>query len=336
MLIKAGGPGLSVAFDMPTLMGRDSDDPVLAEARSASCGVAIDSRADMERLFDGHPAGRDHHLDDDQRPGRPGLLHVPGRRRAPGQDIGPRSTARCRPTSSRSTSRRGSGCSPREPHLRLIGDLMEFCARTSRATSPSPSPATTSGRPARRPCRSSRSPWPTGSPTSNSASSAASTSTRSRPACRSSSTRTSTSSRRSRSSAPPAGSGPAGCATATARRPRAPSGCGSTPRPRACRSPPQQPENNVVRTAIEALAGVLGGTNSLHTNALDEVLALPSDGRRGDGAAHPASDHGGDRGHQRRRPARRLLVRRGAHRPHGGGGRGRSSPGSAPCRPTAR
>src|SRR3954465_8808511 len=35
----------------------------------------------------------------------------------------------------------------------------------------------------------------------------------------------------------------------------------------------QQPQNNVVRTAIEALAAVLGGTNSLHTNALDEVLA---------------------------------------------------------------
>jgi methylmalonyl-CoA mutase N-terminal domain/subunit len=39
----------------------------------------------------------------------------------------------------------------------------------------------------------------------------------------------------------------------------------------------QQPENNVVRTAIEALAAVLGGTNSLHTNALDEVLALPTE-----------------------------------------------------------
>jgi methylmalonyl-CoA mutase N-terminal domain/subunit len=38
----------------------------------------------------------------------------------------------------------------------------------------------------------------------------------------------------------------------------------------------QQPDNNVVRTAVEALAAVLGGTNSLHTNALDEVLALPS------------------------------------------------------------
>ena len=39
----------------------------------------------------------------------------------------------------------------------------------------------------------------------------------------------------------------------------------------------QQPDNNIVRTAIEALAAVLGGTNSLHTNALDEVLALPGE-----------------------------------------------------------
>lgn len=39
----------------------------------------------------------------------------------------------------------------------------------------------------------------------------------------------------------------------------------------------QQPELNIVRTAIEALAGVLGGTQSLHTNSMDEVLALPTD-----------------------------------------------------------
>jgi methylmalonyl-CoA mutase N-terminal domain/subunit len=38
----------------------------------------------------------------------------------------------------------------------------------------------------------------------------------------------------------------------------------------------QQPYNNVVRTAIQALAAVLGGTNSLHTNSLDEALALPT------------------------------------------------------------
>jgi methylmalonyl-CoA mutase N-terminal domain/subunit len=39
----------------------------------------------------------------------------------------------------------------------------------------------------------------------------------------------------------------------------------------------QQPYNNVVRTALQALSAVLGGTNSLHTNALDEALALPTE-----------------------------------------------------------
>ena len=38
----------------------------------------------------------------------------------------------------------------------------------------------------------------------------------------------------------------------------------------------QQPLNNVIRTTIEALASVFGGTQSLHTNAYDEALALPS------------------------------------------------------------
>ncbi|GCF10169.1 methylmalonyl-CoA mutase [Dictyobacter arantiisoli] len=39
----------------------------------------------------------------------------------------------------------------------------------------------------------------------------------------------------------------------------------------------QQPENNIVRTTLQALAAVLGGTNSLHTNSLDEALALPTE-----------------------------------------------------------
>src|SRR5207248_4382663 len=39
----------------------------------------------------------------------------------------------------------------------------------------------------------------------------------------------------------------------------------------------QQPLLNVARTAVEALAAVMGGTQSLHTNAMDEVLALPTD-----------------------------------------------------------
>jgi len=39
----------------------------------------------------------------------------------------------------------------------------------------------------------------------------------------------------------------------------------------------QQPENNIVRVAIQTLAAVLGGCQSLHTNALDEALALPTE-----------------------------------------------------------
>jgi methylmalonyl-CoA mutase N-terminal domain/subunit len=51
-LLAAGGTGLSVAFDLPTLMGRDPDHP-LSLGEVGKCGVSIVSLADMERLFDG-------------------------------------------------------------------------------------------------------------------------------------------------------------------------------------------------------------------------------------------------------------------------------------------
>jgi methylmalonyl-CoA mutase N-terminal domain/subunit len=44
-----------------------------------------------------------------------------------------------------------------------------------------------------------------------------------------------------------------------------------------CTLTAQQPENNIIRTAYQALAGVLGGTQSLHTNSMDETFALPSE-----------------------------------------------------------
>ncbi|MEO6836508.1 MAG: methylmalonyl-CoA mutase family protein, partial [Candidatus Tumulicola sp.] len=44
-----------------------------------------------------------------------------------------------------------------------------------------------------------------------------------------------------------------------------------------CSATAQQPENNIVRVAFEAMAAVLGGTQSLHTNSMDEVLALPTE-----------------------------------------------------------
>jgi len=53
-LIAAGGTGLSVAFDLPTLMGRDPDHP-LSLGEVGKCGVSIVSLKDMERLFDGIP-----------------------------------------------------------------------------------------------------------------------------------------------------------------------------------------------------------------------------------------------------------------------------------------
>jgi methylmalonyl-CoA mutase N-terminal domain/subunit len=56
-LLARGTTGLSVAFDFPTLMGYDSDDP-LCEGEVGKCGVAISSLADMETLFDGIPLDR--------------------------------------------------------------------------------------------------------------------------------------------------------------------------------------------------------------------------------------------------------------------------------------
>ncbi len=53
-LLEQGQTGLSVAFDMPTIMGVDSDDP-RAKGEVGKCGVAIDTLADMERLFKGIP-----------------------------------------------------------------------------------------------------------------------------------------------------------------------------------------------------------------------------------------------------------------------------------------
>jgi len=49
-LLEQGETGLSIAFDLPTLMGRDSDDP-LSEGEVGRCGVAVDTLADMEILF---------------------------------------------------------------------------------------------------------------------------------------------------------------------------------------------------------------------------------------------------------------------------------------------
>ncbi len=77
----------------------------------------------------------------------------------------------------------------------------------------------------------------------------------------------------------------------------------------------QQPLNNVVRTALQALAAVLGGCQSLHTNSMDETYALPTE--EAVTLALRTRERGGGYG----RPAGRRVLHRGPHQPDGGGGR---------------
>ena len=116
----------------------------------------------------------------------------------------------------------------------------------------------------------------------------ASPSTTSRRSSRSSSTRTTTSSRRSPSSARRGGCGRGSCASASARATRASLTLRFHAQTAGSTLTAQQPENNIVRVAVQALAAVLGGCQSLHTNSMDEALALPTEQRRADRAPHPA------------------------------------------------
>ena len=79
-LLDHGETGLSVAFDMPTLMGYDTDD-AWGLGEFGKCGVAVSSLADMELLFAGHPPRPDHHQHDHQLPRPRDLGHVHRRRR---------------------------------------------------------------------------------------------------------------------------------------------------------------------------------------------------------------------------------------------------------------
>ncbi len=79
-LLSQGQTGLSTAFDLPTLMGYDSDHP-LSEGEVGKCGVAISSLADMEVLFDQIPLADVTTLDDHQLSRRGHLGHVSCRRR---------------------------------------------------------------------------------------------------------------------------------------------------------------------------------------------------------------------------------------------------------------
>jgi len=83
-LIANGTMGLSVAFDLPTQMGHDSDAP-LAHGEVGKVGVAIDSVEDMRVLLGGIPLGQGLHLDDHQRPAALAAPDVPIGRRGAGR-----------------------------------------------------------------------------------------------------------------------------------------------------------------------------------------------------------------------------------------------------------
>ena len=113
-LLEHGQTGLSTAFDMPTLMGYDSDHQrSLGEVGRE--GVAIDSLEDMETLFAGIPLGEVSTSMTINSPARDPARVLPLRRRAAGRRRAPSSAGRSRRTSSRSTSRRRSGSSRPSP-----------------------------------------------------------------------------------------------------------------------------------------------------------------------------------------------------------------------------
>jgi methylmalonyl-CoA mutase, N-terminal domain len=126
MILGRGGGGLSVAFDMPTLMGRDSDDPrSLGEV--GHCGVAIDSAADMERLFDGIDLGTVTTSMTISGPAVPVFCMMIVAAERAGVDTSTLNGTLQTDIFKEYIAQKEWLFGP-EPHLRLIGDLMEYCA----------------------------------------------------------------------------------------------------------------------------------------------------------------------------------------------------------------
>jgi len=126
-LLKHGQTGLSTAFDMPTLMGYDSDHE-LAQGEVGRCGVAIDSLEDMEILFDGIPLDKVSTSMTINAPAAILLaLYI-----AVGEKQGI-SSEQLRGTLQNDILKeyiaQKEWIFPPKPHMKLITDIMEFCAR---------------------------------------------------------------------------------------------------------------------------------------------------------------------------------------------------------------
>jgi methylmalonyl-CoA mutase N-terminal domain/subunit len=274
MILAEGGGGLSVAFDMPTLMGRDSDDPrSLGEV--GHCGVAIDSAADMDVLFDGIDLGGTTTSMTISGPAVPVFCMYLVAAERQGADVGTLNGTLQTDIFKEYIAQKEWLFAP-EPHLRLIGDLMEFCAEKI----PAYKPISVSGYHIRE------------------AGSTAAQELAYTLADGFAYVELGLSRGLDIEKFAPGLSfffdahvdffeeiakfraarriwarwlrDVYGAKTEKAQQLRfhtQTAGVSLTA---------QQPDNNIVRTALEALSAVLGGTQSLHTNALDEVLALPS------------------------------------------------------------
>src|SRR5215218_7410378 len=275
MILAAGGGGLSVAFDMPTLMGRDSDDSrSLGEV--GHCGVAIDSAADMDLLFSGIDLGTVTTSMTISGPAVPIFCMYLVAAERQGVNLA-NLNGTLQTDIFKEYIAQKEWLFPPAPHLRLIADMMEYCSREI----PAYKPLSVSGYHIRE-------------AGSTAAQELAFTLAdgfgyvelglsrgldvdRFAPGLSfffdahidffeeiakfRAARRIWAHWMRDRYGAKTAKAQSLRFHTQTA-------GVSLTA---------QQPYNNVVRTAVEALAAVLGGTNSLHTNALDEVLALPSE-----------------------------------------------------------
>jgi methylmalonyl-CoA mutase N-terminal domain/subunit len=273
-ILEAGGGGLSVAFDMPTLMGRDSDE-AMSLGEVGHCGVAVDSAADMEVLFADIPLGEITTSMTISGPAVPVFcMYLVAAER---QGVDPSTLDGTLQTDifKEYIAQKEWLFTP-EPHLRLIGDLMEHCD----AHIPRYKPISVSGYHIREAGATAAQELaftladgfayvelglargldierfaPGLSFFFDAHIDFFEEIAKFRAARR-------IWARWLRDVY--------GARTAKAQSLRfhtQTAGVSLTA---------QQPDNNVVRTAVEALAAVLGGTNSLHTNALDEVLALPS------------------------------------------------------------
>src|SRR5512132_141515 len=274
-LLERGQGGLSVAFDMPTLMGRDSDDP-LAEGEVGRCGVATDSLEDFEALFDSIPLGD---ISTSMTISGPAVVVFAFFLAAADRQgvAWERLDGTLQTDILKEYIAQKEWIFPPRPHLRLIGDLMEFCLERV----PRWHPISVSGYHIRE---AGANAWqelaytladgfayvelgldrgldvdrfaPGLSFFFNAHVDFFEEIAKYRAARRIWARWL-----RDRYGATDEESLRLRFHTQTAR----------------CSLTAQQPENHIVRMAIGALAGVLGGTQSLHAAALDEVLALPAE-----------------------------------------------------------